>query len=162
MKKQEKTAREKLLSVPCHQCSSKIGEICTDSLDGEGPPWGHPVRYVEARPTLQDLGRSNLAELDENDLDKILHTKFKAWEHEAEYRAFCDLEHRDPVSDLYFLPFSEHVRLAQVIIGERSKVTRDTLARVLGERAGAVSSFKARAGFTKFEVVKNKRQSAWQ
>lgn len=120
------------------------------------------VRYVEARPTLQDLGRNNLTELDENDLDKMLHTKFKAWEYEAEYRTFCDLGHRDPVSDLYFLPFSEDVRLAQVIIGERSTVTRDRLARVLGERAGAVSSFKARPGFTKFEVVENKRQSAWQ
>ncbi len=121
-----------------------------------------PVRFVDARLTLQDLGRNNLAELDEDDMDKMVHTKFKAWEYEAEYRAFCALEDSDPVSDLYFVPFSQEMRLAQVVVGERSRVTRDRLARVLGRRAGAVSAFKARAGFTKFEVVENKRKSAWQ
>lgn len=118
--------------------------------------------YVNERPTLRDIERNSLAELDLDDMKMMMYRKFEAWSYEAEYRAFLSLEDRDPVSDLYFLPFSDNMRLAQVIVGARSKVTRDKLKRCLGKRSSAVSSFKARAGFKKFEVVENKRASDWK
>lgn len=120
------------------------------------------MRYVNERPTLRDIGRNSLAELDMVDMKKMMYMKFEAWSYEAEYRAFLSLEDRDPVSDLYFLPFSDEMRLAQVIVGARSKVTRGRLKRCLGNRSSTVSSFKARSGFKKFEVVENKLKSAWK
>lgn len=119
------------------------------------------VKYRAERPTLSELGYETLGDLDEAGMLDLLYTKFDGWEYESEYRLFCRLEHRDPVSDFYFSSFSEELKLAQVIVGERSSVTRDRLADVLGDRASTVTSFKARAGFKRFEVVRNKSKKAW-
>lgn len=114
------------------------------------------VTYHRERPTLKEIGRNRLADLNESDMQKLLSMKFSAWKYESEHRAFCELKEKDRVNGHYFLPFSENLKLAQVIIGERSSVTSDRLASVLEERVGSVTSFKARAGFQRFEVVKNR------
>lgn len=119
------------------------------------------IEYVDDRPTLTEFGRKCLADLNENDMKRLLVMKFRDWEYEAEYRAFCDLKEKDPVTDHYFLTFSENMKLAQVVVGERSLVTREKLACVLGNRAESVVCFKARAAFKRFEVVENKLQKAW-
>lgn len=119
------------------------------------------VEYRANRRSLKEIGHQDLDDLDEVAMKGLLYTKFDARAYEAEYRLFCGLEDSDPVTDLYFLPFSTNLKLAQVIVGERSSVTRNRLASVLGERAGTVTSFKARAGFKRFEVVENNRKKAW-
>jgi hypothetical protein len=163
------------------ELSRRFGLICMSATWQHPLLWGHyaekhqglclgfdvsqefrAVRYVDKRPTLQEFGIELLSNLDEDDMDSMLHTKFNAWEYEKEYRAFCDLQESDPVTDLYFLPFSKEMKLAQVIVGERSTVTRDKLAKVLGKESKSVSCFKARAGFMKFEIVENRRVSAWR
>jgi hypothetical protein len=162
------------------QVSNEYGLICVSRTWTHPLLWGHyaekhqglclgfdvsrkftSVRYVDERLTLEYLGKQSLADLDEADMEKMLYTKFRAWEYEAEYRAFSRLEESDPVSDLYFLPFSEDMTLAQVIVGERSEVTRARLSKVLGPQEKTVGAFKARAGFTGFEVVENKLGRAW-
>ncbi len=163
------------------QMSLEFGLICMSGAWRHPLLWGHyaekhqgiclgfevtgkfrPVQYVDNRLTLTDLGKEALSELDALDMDRMLHTKFRAWEYETEYRAFCRLKDADPVSDLYFLPFSKDLKLVQVIVGERSGLTRDRLSRVLDAMSKDVISFKARAGFARFEVVENKLQSAWR
>lgn len=118
------------------------------------------VNYVEERQKLNDFSKERLEDLTEADILTMLRTKFKAWKYEAEYRSFIRLEDVDPVSGLYFLDFSAGLTLAQVIVGERSPVTRDKLARVICD--DAVTSIKARAGFKKFEVVENKNMGMWR
>lgn len=120
------------------------------------------VDYSAERLTLSDIDRDRVEDLDEGDMRKLLFTKFKAWEYESEYRTFTTLVEKDPVSDLYFVPFSENLKLAQVIVGERSSITRGKLADVLGKKCSAVTSFKARAGFKRFKVEENKNQKAWK
>ncbi len=120
------------------------------------------VKYHAERPTLSEIGCNSMNDINDSDMDSLLFMKFRDWEYESEYRAFCELKEKDPVSDLYFLPFSENLKLAQVIVGARSSVTRGRLADVLRGRATTVTSFKARAGFRKFEVVENKLKEAWQ
>jgi hypothetical protein len=120
------------------------------------------VVYHKNRLTMPEIGISTLYDMNEEAMQHLLYKKFDAWAYESEYRAFCKLEDPDPVSDLYFLPFSENLALTQVILGERSKVTRARLDKVLGSSAGKVEKFKSRAGFTKFEVVKNRRRAAWK
>jgi hypothetical protein len=118
------------------------------------------VQYRDTRLTLSDIGRNNLSELKDADMEKILHTKFSDWKYESEFRIFCQLEEQDSESGLYFLPFSRSLKLTQVIVGERSTVTRTELKEALGKRAGKVALIKARTGFRKFEVVQNKLSTA--
>jgi hypothetical protein len=121
------------------------------------------VNYRADRPTLKGIKCKSISDLNHDDIKELLFLKFKAWEYESEYRAFCTLEDKDPVTGLYFLPFSDKkMNLVKVIIGERSSVKRHKLAEVLGTRASTVRCFKARAGFKKFEVVENKLRRAWR
>lgn len=119
------------------------------------------VTYHAKRPTLQAIGCNHLHDLDEGDMNSLLFKKFDGWAYESEYRAFLRLDEKDPASDLYFAPFSDNLKLVQVIVGQHSSVTRERLAGVLGERSATVTAFKARAGFTRFEVVENQSQKAW-
>jgi len=111
---------------------------------------------------MSEIGISAIKDMNEEAMQHLLYKKFDAWAYECEYRAFCELEYPDPVSDLYFLPFSENLVLTQIILGERSTISRAKLDRVLGARASTIQKFKSRAGFTKFEVVENKRWSSWK
>lgn len=120
------------------------------------------VTYRDERPTLQDFGCKDLHYLNEQHMRQLLSMKFSAWSYETEYRAFCDLEEIDPASGHYFIDFSESLKLAQVIVGHRSGMTRSQLASALGGRAGVVDTFKARPGFQRFEVVENQRAGAWE
>lgn len=161
--------------------SNQFGMICMSSTWQEPLLWSHyadkhqglclefdltldhtfiKVNYVEERQKLHDFSKEHLEDLTEADILTMLRTKFKAWEYEAEYRSFIRLEDADPVSGLYFLDFSAGLTLAQVIVGERSTVTRDKLAHVICD--DAVPSIKARAGFKKFEVVENKNIGMWR
>lgn len=121
-----------------------------------------PVEYHPERLTLQEFGLNSLSDISEQEMMRLLTMKFSAWSYETEYRVFCRLEHCDPVTDLHFVPFEPVLKIAEVIVGERSSVTRSRLARVLGKHNDTVISFKARAGFKRFEVVENKRQRAWR
>ena len=119
------------------------------------------VSYVSQRPTLAQIGRNTLDELDGKDLQKLLFSKFEAWEYETEFRAFCRLDEKDPVNDHYYMKFSKVLKLAQVIVGERSTVTIERLQRVLAKKHKSVGFFRARAGFKRFEVVENLNKKVW-
>ena len=121
-----------------------------------------PVEYLPERLTLRQFGLNALSEFTEEKMMKLLTMKFVAWSYEAEYRAFCRLKKKDPVSDLYFIDFHTSFRLSEVIVGERSPITRSRLDNVLGYRKRKVKSFKARAAFKKFVVVENKLKRAWR
>jgi hypothetical protein len=90
---------------------------------------------------------------------KLLLTKFKHWEYEQEYRVYIELE--EQVDGFFFSDFSDQLKLEQVIVGDRSNITRDQVSGVLGELESDVEAFKARAGFTKFEVVKQLDHNKW-
>jgi len=119
------------------------------------------VEYHEERPTLSEFGCNTFDDFNESHMRKLLFRKFSAWNYETEYRTFSKLEEKDPINGLYFLPFNEDMKLVEVIVGERSTLTRSKLACVLGGSAETVKSIKARAGFQKFEVVENKDKSIW-
>lgn len=119
------------------------------------------VEYIKERINwLQDKYLPS-----EEVLSKILnvcHTKFDAWSYESEYRMLVELQDRDPVSELFFQSFSPYMRLKQVLVGERSNVTRKQLNLVLSSNFKDVETFKVRAAFKNFEIVRNLRQSAWK
>jgi hypothetical protein len=116
----------------------------------------NPVKYQRHRIPFPH-GR----ELDRDDVDDVLLTKFTAWRYEAEYRCFCPLADGIRDGDLYFEPFSETLRLSQVIVGDLATISRAQLADALGDQAMSVDTFKARPAFGSFKVVKNLNGKLW-
>lgn len=90
------------------------------------------------------------------DMDKLLLTKYSAWRYESEYRCFCRLHESAQEDGLYFEPFSPTLKLAKVVVGDQSSITRAALADALGDQSPNVTTFKARPAFGKFSVVRNR------
>ncbi len=86
--------------------------------------------------------------------------------YEAEYRCFCRLA--DSVKgkwcdrNLYFEPFSDELKLAEIIVGDRATVTRAELAEGLGDQNNNVTSFKSRPAFKTSSVVRNRDDRLWK
>jgi len=97
--------------------------------------------------------------IDEPFMKKLLLTKFEHWGYEKEYRAFVSLE--DEIDSHYYAVFSDKLSIKQVIVGDRSRITRDQISSALGDLAKGVEVFKARAAFQSFEVVPQKNAALW-
>jgi len=110
------------------------------------------VDYVDSRLPVP-------TELNEEFMKKLLFTKFRHWEYEQEYRVYVQLEEEE--DGMYFAKYSNELRLKKVIVGSRSSVTRAELTNALGDLNNNVETFKARAGFQEFEVVKQQNSAKW-
>jgi len=117
------------------------------------------MRYVNMPLTADEL-LGDEQRLTERSMELLLSVKFSHWQYEEEVRLFVALKDKDKKADLYFTEFSEDLRLAQVIVGCKSSVSRKEIARALGEEEN-VERFKARAAFKSFSVVKNKNSRLW-
>lgn len=84
---------------------------------------------------------------------KALFTKFNHWVYEQEIRVWGPSGEKE--SELYFVPFSENLRLAEVTAGERFKWPKSEIIDALGPLAVKVEVKKARASYNKFEMVED-------
>ena len=91
-------------------------------------------------------------------MKRILATKYSHWSYEKEYRVFTPLENRE-IDGLYYINFSDQLKLSEVIVGVRSCVTRAQIEDALGEVAGSVEVFKVRADFRAFVVVRDENNA---
>jgi Ca2+-binding EF-hand superfamily protein len=141
--------------------------------------WSNPVQWSHYADRHRgiclgfDFPESNLAKveyvkerlphngnIDEDLMYKFLTTKFEHWSYEEEYRAFLELEDRDADGN-YYAEFSEALELKQVIIGAHSSITRKDVKNALSGYKEEIETFKARADFKRFEVVRNKNEKLW-
>ena len=81
----------------------------------------------------------------------ILFTKYDHWQYENEVRRWASLEQEE--EGHYFLPFGDHLRLVQVILGARSTRSRIDIQDDLGPDASGVEITKVRAAYDHFEMV---------
>ena len=116
-----------------------------------------PVKYRRTRMPAP-VGRDMV----EADVDSLLLTKFSAWRYESEYRCFCRLDESIHENGLHFEPFSQTLKLAEIIVGDQSTITRAELAAALGDQQSNVTAFKARPAFGSFSVVKNRNSALWK
>lgn len=117
----------------------------------------HPVKYRRKRlpaPSDRDLVGA--------DVEDLLLTKFTAWRYELEYRSFSRLADSVHEGGLYFEPFTDDLKPVEVIVGDRSTITRADLAEALGDARDHVTAFKARPAFGSFDVVRNKNDALWR
>jgi hypothetical protein len=89
------------------------------------------------------------------DAEAILFTKYSNWAYEQEIRVWVQLDASE--AGLYFYDFNDSLKLAEVIIGQRSPVSRDELKQALGNLAKNVQLIKARSAFTEFKIVRQQR-----
>ena len=120
-----------------------------------------PVTYSRKRLVVEAESLRNPRELNEETARRFLFTKYSHWRYENEVRCFVTLEEKDPDKNLYFAEFSDKLRLAAVIIGAQSSVTRETLRTALGELSDNVETIKARLAFKTFRVVRQRDPKLW-
>jgi hypothetical protein len=89
--------------------------------------------------------------------------KFDGWKYEGEYRCFTTLRDGEIIKGQmhYFFDFGPQLQLKEVIVGHRSKVTRQDVAEALGDLEPTVERFRARAAFDEFRIVRNHDETMW-
>jgi Protein of unknown function (DUF2971) len=111
------------------------------------------VRYVQHLSPFP----LNFDDMPESEHDSFgrsaLFTKHKDWAYEKEIRVWDHLENED--EGLYFVPFGESLRLAEVVIGQNCQVSKAQIVSALGPLAGEVKISKARAAYDRFEMVED-------
>lgn len=90
----------------------------------------------------------------------LLRTKYSHWRYESEVRVLYSLTTAIHDGDNFFAPFSDKLRLREVVVGALSTVTRSDVQAALGDLTD-VSAFKTRLAFRSFKVVKNRKASMW-
>ncbi|MBB4232634.1 DUF2971 domain-containing protein [Rhizobium mongolense] len=115
------------------------------------------IKYCRRR-VAAPAGRN----LVERDLDGLLLTKFTAWKYETEYRCFCSLKGSIRDGEHFFEPFSDTLKLKEVIVGDQATISRQGLADALGAFGDGIVSFKARPAFGSFRVVRNRDSKLWK
>jgi hypothetical protein len=127
-----------------------IPEMKGDPKDNAGY-----VQYV--RQLLPPPSVSHFEEMTDSEHDAFaraaIFTKFGHWAYEQEIRVWSYLANED--DGLYFVPFGENMRLTEVIIGQRSSLSKAEIASALGGLAVEVRISKARAAYDKFEMVED-------
>ena len=85
--------------------------------------------------------------------DEIARTKSSDWQYEQELRVLVDLSDANPEENLYFWPFNEDLRLAEVILGPRCDQKLGDVRSLVARSTPEAVSFKARLAFRSFRVV---------
>jgi hypothetical protein len=108
---------------------------------------GRKVDYIGERLSLPER-----PELDH--ATAWVFTKYVNWSYEEEIRCCSTLE--DKSDGLYFMEFGESLKLVEVIVGARCKLTRNEILDALRPLEN-IRLIKARPGFQRFEIVKDQR-----
>jgi hypothetical protein len=115
------------------------------------------VRYEDDK--LQAIGNDPEPKAISQDLQDLLFvTKYRHWAYEEELRVFVELSQATREAGIYFYPFSEDLKLREVILGHLCPTSLLQPIRTLvhATHPGAVVS-KARLGFKYFEVKPDAR-----
>ncbi len=85
--------------------------------------------------------------------DRLGRTKARDWQYERELRVFVDLARATIEQGLYFRPFGDDLRLAEVILEPRCDRELATIAKLVAATHPGAVVFKARLAFRSFRVV---------
>ncbi|EKE70188.1 DUF2971 domain-containing protein [Oceanibaculum indicum] len=121
----------------------------------------YKVCYVKKRPTLGDMGLSILGDITPEGMKRMILTKAAGWAYEQEYRAYVELNDGIEINDEvhYFMPFSENMKLREVIVGSRYKGPRAEMVAAVNDPS--VDVYMARGSFEKFKMVRQRQKSMW-
>lgn len=103
-------------------------------------------------PPLRDI----VAGKDGEWIRKATYTKFSHWRYETEWRVLMRIDRGHLGEPLVFEPFSEHLKLAEIIIGAYSDLSTSILREHVGPE---VPIRTARLAFRSFKVVEQRNRS---
>ena len=83
----------------------------------------------------------------------LLKTKARCWEYEGETRRFIRLSEAELDNQLYFWPFSDDMRLIEVIIGSECRRLPSEIERITNSVNPGIYVSKARLAWRSFTIV---------
>ncbi|HEV7343393.1 MAG TPA: DUF2971 domain-containing protein [Sphingopyxis sp.] len=121
-----------------------------------------PVNYSAERIKSDEKEMASFLNNDPDRITEIIYTKFEHWRYEEEVRMLTTLQDLPKLKDLYFQPFSKIMNLREIIVGANNRSTKPAdLRAALGASYNDVSMFKARASFSRFEMVRQQSEALW-
>lgn len=155
------------------QLASNYGFLCFSESWKSPVQWAH---YAERHTGLClgfDIPKSLLKKIEyvddrfelpaypqQEDMERLLKTKYSHWSYEQEHRMWAELKNKEEAH--YFRYFDDSLILKQVIIGHKSDITRDELNNALGSLSSECETFKARPAFTTFNMTKQQNDRLWK
>ncbi|MBV4507611.1 DUF2971 domain-containing protein [Pseudomonas sp. BW13M1] len=159
--------------------SENLGLICFSAKFNNPVQWAHYAEKhqglclgfdVSESDLMQVKYRSSKIRLTDTDLNDPMafkrwmeayaSTKFVHWRYEQEHRLFVDISNLNR-SELIFQEINDRIKLRQVIVGSRSRITRQQVQDALRGFDHAVETFKVRPAFSTFNMVRNKDKTMW-
>ena len=117
------------------------------------------VRYEKERIFPEINTETFFERIGPDQMVDLFATKFDHWSYEEETRLLISFSEPVRQDKLIFHPFSEELKLKQVIIGPRSKITVDSINRAV---AGLdVQVFQSRLAFKTYEITRQKNKKLW-
>ena len=112
------------------------------------------VRYASERLFPKINSENFFKHIGEDQMVEIFATKFIHWSYEEEVRLLITFGTEPENGEICFYPYSDELRLREVIIGPRSVINVEDIREVVCE--DRVDVFQSRLGFKRFEVVRQK------
>ncbi|BFM12865.1 DUF2971 domain-containing protein [Simiduia litorea] len=119
------------------------------------------VNYSRKRLVIDAERLKNPGNITFSFAKRFLFTKYSHWSYENEVRGFISLDKETEEKGLYFLDFSDSLKLKEVIVGSESDITRQEISDSLSGYNINVNCFKARLAFKSFRVVRQRKESLW-
>ncbi|TKV72512.1 DUF2971 domain-containing protein [Rhizobium sp. AU243] len=120
-----------------------------------------PIEYTPNLLTEKDFKVQKIDEINTLDYMRTWFVKFDSWSYEAEKRMVFQLAQEEEENGLYFHRFEPALRLAEVVVGPESDITRGQVEAAIGNLQN-IELTKARLAFQKFAVVKQHKESMWK
>ncbi|OLP54875.1 hypothetical protein BJF92_13795 [Rhizobium rhizosphaerae] len=120
-----------------------------------------PIEYTPHLLAEKDFKVQQIDDIDTLDYMRTWFVKFDSWAYEAEKRMVFQLDQEEVENGLYFHRFEPALRLAEVVVGAESDITRDQVTAAIGDLQN-VELTKARLAFQRFAVVKQHQESMWK
>lgn len=139
-----------------HYADNHRGIVLGFDVSGPLPEdYLRPVEYLDRPLTLEELKIEN-GQIEAKDWLRILTVKYKPWEYEQEIRVFSPLESPDPLNGLFFLHFSSHFAVREIIFGSRHASFNElTECLALAREIGGIHCRKAIPSRDRFEIVED-------
>ena len=98
---------------------------------------------------------TNLPKPTEEEMERLLCTKFYDWKYEDEVRVFVKLDHSTLESGLYFYPFDSNLTLREVVLGPMCEIPIGRIRALVKDFDPPVAVIKASIAIGSFQVVNN-------
>jgi hypothetical protein len=121
-----------------------------------------PVKYAEERIKFSEYEMNIFLRNEPEKITDTIYTKYHHWQYEEELRMLTTLHDLPTHDGLYFQPFDGAMNLREIIVGATNRSTsKADLNVALGANRSEVNMFKARASFSRFEMVRQGNASLW-